>query len=244
VRYSQASRGRQVASTNRMKRVLPFIIIAVVLLGALAVMWKLTSGSRQASAPPPGATPPPGSLPPGATPAHVRGNPNAPVTVEEFADFQCPTCGAYYPELKKMEADFGEKLRVIYRQNPLYPNHQYSIIAAQAAEAAGLQGEDKFWAMHDKLFENQTTWSGAKDKDAAVAMFVEYAKQIGLNPDQFMRDLNGEAVAARIFQDGKRSHALGVEQTPSFYVNGKAAAGDSWKPDGVRKMINDALSAQ
>jgi hypothetical protein len=78
-----------------------------------------------------------------------------------------------------MEADFGDKLRVIYRENPLYPNHQYSIVAAQAAEAAGLQGEDKFWAMHDKLFENQTTWAEAKDKDAAVAIFVDYAKQVG-----------------------------------------------------------------
>lgn len=174
-------------------------------------------------------------------PPHVRGNPNASVTVEEFADFQCPACGAYYPELKKMEADFGDKLKVIYRENPLFPNHQYSIIAAQAAEAAALQGEDKFWLMHDKLFETQTTWAESKDKDAAVATFVDYAKQIGLNTDQFMRDLNGEAVAARIFQDGKRAHALGVQSTPSFYVNGKEATGESWKPDGLRKMISDAL---
>ena len=227
-----------------MKRFVPFLIIAIVLVVALGVMWKMSSDSRQTSGPPPVATPAPGSLPPGATPAHVRGNANASVTVEEFADFQCPSCGAYYPELKKMEAEFGDKIRVIYRENPLYPNHQYSIVAAQAAEAAGLQGEDKFWAMHDKLFETQTTWAESKDKDAAVAMFVEYAKQIGVNPDQFMKDLSGEAVAARIFQDGKRSHAIGVESTPSFYVNGKEAAGESWKPDGLRKMINDALNAQ
>jgi protein-disulfide isomerase len=225
-----------------MKRSVPFLIIAIVLIVALGVMWKMSSSSRPSGGFPAG-TPSPGSIPPGATPAHIRGNANAPVTVEEFADFQCPSCGAYYPELKKMEADFGEKLRVIYRENPLYPNHQYSTIAAQTAEAAGLQGEDKFWAMHDKLFETQTTWAEGKDKDAVVAMFVEYAKQIGLNPDQFMRDLNGEAVAARIFQDGKRSHALGVQSTPSFYVNGKEAAGESWKPDGLRKMINDALNA-
>jgi protein-disulfide isomerase len=227
-----------------MKRFLPFLIIAVVLVVALGVMWKMSSSSRQSNGPQPGATPAPGSLAPGAIPAHVRGNANAPVTVEEFADFQCPSCGAYYPELKKMEAEFGEKLRVIYRENPLYPNHQYSIVAAQAAEAAGLQGEDKFWAMHDKLFETQTTWSEAKDKDAVVAVFVDYAKQIGVNPDQMMKDLSGEAVAARIFQDGKRSHAIGVESTPSFFVNGKPAAGDSWKPDGLRKMINEALNAQ
>lgn len=224
-----------------MKRSVPFLIIAVVLVIALFAMWRMSSKSGPSGGPPPESTPSPGSLPPGATPAHVRGNPNASVTVEEFADFQCPACGAYYPELKKMEADFGDKLKVIYRENPLFPNHQYSIIAAQAAEAAALQGEDKFWLMHDKLFETQTTWAESKDKDAAVATFVDYAKQIGLNTDQFMRDLNGEAVAARIFQDGKRAHALGVQSTPSFYVNGKEAAGESWKPDGLRKMISDAL---
>ena len=80
-----------------MKRTLPFLIIAIVLLIALVAMWRLSSNSRQSGGPPPGPTPAPGSLPAGATPAHVRGNANAPVTVEEFADCQCPTCGAYYP---------------------------------------------------------------------------------------------------------------------------------------------------
>ena len=170
---------------------------------------------------------------------HVRGNANAPVTLEEFADFQCPACGLYYAELKKMESDFGDRLRVIFRENPLVPNHQFGLIAAQAAEAAGLQGETKFWAMHDKLYENQKTWSDAKD---VVPIFVDYAKQIGIDPDRFTHDLNGEVVAARIFQDGKRSHALGVNSTPTFYVNGKEATGESWKPEGLREMIKQAAS--
>src|SRR5207249_4166671 len=87
---------------------------------------------------------------------------------------------------------FGDRLRVVFRENPLVPTHQFGLVAAQAAEAAGLQGEDKFWAMHDKLFENQGTWSAAKD---VVPLFVDYAKQIGLDPDRFMRDINGVAVA-------------------------------------------------
>ena len=99
-------------SNAQMKRSVPFLIIAIVLVVALGVMWKMSSSSRQSSGPQGGPTPLPGSVPPGATPAHVRGNANAPVTLEEFADFQCPSCGAYYSELKKMEADFGEKLRV------------------------------------------------------------------------------------------------------------------------------------
>ena len=92
--------------------------------------------------------------------------------------------------------------------------------------------------MHDKLYENQKTWSEAKD---VVPIFVDYAKQIGLDPDRFMRDINGEAVAARIFQDGKRAHALGVNSTPTFYVNGKEATGESWKPAGLREMISQAV---
>src|SRR5262249_8651279 len=84
-------------SKAQMKRSVPFLIIAIVLVVALGVMWKMSSSSRQSGGPPPVGSPSPGSLPLGATPAHVRGNANAPVTVEEFADFQCPSCGAYYP---------------------------------------------------------------------------------------------------------------------------------------------------
>ena len=181
-------------------------------------------------------SPPPGAEPLGAEPPHVRGNANAPVTLEEFADFQCPSCGVYYPELKKIESEFGDRLRVVFRERPLIPPHEHALIAAQAAEAAGLQG--RFWEMHDTLYENQKAWSEARD---LVPILVDYAKQIGLDTDRFMKDLNGEVVAARIFQDGKRAHALNVNGTPTFYVNGKEARDDSYSPDGLREMINAAL---
>ena len=105
-------------------------------------------------------------------------------------------------------------------------------------EAAGVQG--KFWEMYDLLYENQTKWVPEKD---LVPVFVDYAKQIGINPDQFMKDLNGETVAQRIFQDGKRAHSFGFKGTPSFVVNGKEATGDQWRPEGLRQMIRDALAA-
>jgi protein-disulfide isomerase len=168
----------------------------------------------------------------------VRGNPNAPVTLEEFGDFQCPMCGTYYPEVKKIESEFGDQLKVIFREYPLVPMHEHALLAAQAAEAAGLQG--KFWEMHDKLYENQTTWVAAKD---LVPIFVDYAKQIGIDPDRFMKDLNAETVAVRIFQDGKRAHAFGLKGTPSFFVNGKEARDDQWKPEGLRQMIKEALNS-
>jgi protein-disulfide isomerase len=222
-----------------MKRYLPIVIIVVVLMAALGLTWILLGSSRQttngnANANANAASP--GSEPTGAEPPYVRGNPRAPVTLEEFGDFQCPSCGVYYVELKKIENEFGDNLRVVFRERPLIPPHEHALLAAQAAEAAGLQG--RFWEMHDKLYENQTTWSVATD---LVPIFVDYAKQIGLDPDRFMKDLNGEAVAARIFQDGKRAHVFNVNTTPTFFVNGKEAKDDQWKPEGLREMIKQAL---
>jgi len=218
-----------------MKRALPLLIIGVVLVAAAAGTWILLR-SQKSSNSANNASPPSGAVPSGAEPPHVRGNAAAPVTLEEFADFQCPSCGAYYPELKKIESEFGDRLRVIFRERPLVPPHEHALIAAQAAEAAGLQG--RFWEMHDQLYENQKAWSEARD---LVPILVDYAKQIGLDPDRFMKDLNGEDVAKRIFQDGKRAHALKVTGTPTFYVNGKEAKDEQWKPDGLRAMINQAL---
>jgi protein-disulfide isomerase len=220
-----------------MKRFLPFAIIVIVLLGAVAAGWAVLRSARDAktAATP---TPDPAGQVKGAEPAHMRGNPNAPVTLEEFGDFQCPSCGSYHPELKKIEAEFGDKLKVIFRELPLLPMHEHALMAAQAAEAAGVQG--KFWEMHDLLYDNQAKWVDQKD---LVPVFVDYAKQIGINPDQFMKDLNGETVAQRIFQDGKRAHSFGLKGTPSFFVNGKEAKDEQWKPEGLRQMIKDAIAA-
>ena len=169
--------------------------------------------------------------------AKALGSPHAPVTLEEFGDFECPTCGNYSAELKKIEGEYGDRLRVVFREYPLYPTpHKHALIAAQAAEAAGLQNH--FWEMHDKLYEDQKAWSEATD---VMPQFIDYAKQIGLDTDRFSRDLSGEAVAARIFQDGRRAHALGISVTPTFFINNKEAKGDAWKPEGVREMINQAL---
>lgn len=220
-----------------MKRVLPFALIVVVLLAALFGGWMFLRSSRQ-NGNENRATPDPSAEVKGAEPPHVRGNPNAPVTLEEFGDFQCPTCGTYHAEVKKIEAEYGDRLRVIFRELPLVTIHEHALMAAQAAEAAGIQG--KFFEMHDKLYETQTEWTPKKD---LVPVFVDYAKQIGLNTDQFQKDLNGEIVAARIFQDGKRAHSFGLKGTPSFFVNGQEARGEQWKPEGLRQMINDALKA-
>jgi len=216
------------------KRSLPLLIIAAVLVAAVALTWILLRSSR----PDQSSTNTSSSEgPTGAEPPHIRGNPKATVTLEEFGDFECPVCATYSVEVKKIEAEFGDRLRVIFREYPLYPTpHKHALIAAQAAEAAGLQG--RFWEMHDKLYENQKAWSEATD---VMPMFIDYARQIGLDTDRFGRELNGEIVATRITQDGIRAHARAVSGTPSFFVNGKALDAASFSPDGLRALINQAL---
>jgi NhaA family Na+:H+ antiporter len=216
------------------KRSLPLLIIAAVLVAAVALTWILLRSSRPDQA---STNTSSSEGPSGADPPHIRGNPNAKVTLEEFGDFECPVCATYSVEVKKIEAEFGDRLRVIFREYPLYPTpHKHALIAAQAAEAAGLQG--RFWEMHDKLYENQKAWSEATD---VMPMFIDYARQIGLDTDRFGRELNGEIVATRITQDGIRAHARAVSGTPSFFVNGKEAKEQSWSPEGLREMINAAL---
>ena len=151
-----------------MKRILPFIIILVVLGATLGSAWYLTRPvpvsptTTQPAAPAPGsqATPAQQQRPvntgvPGAEPAHSLGPANAPVQLEEFGDFECPPCGMLHPILEQMHEEFGDRLRITFREFPL-ANHQHARTAAAAAEAAGIQG--KFWPMHNLIYERQNIW--------------------------------------------------------------------------------------
>ena len=231
-----------------MKRALPFIIIVVVLAAAIAVAWSLKE-SAVSGPPVPSPVPtatnsgspvatPSQTLPAGASPAHTLGVATAPVTLEEFGDFQCPPCGLLHPVLKTMEKEFGDKLRVIFRQYPLVPSHQHALSAARAAEAAGLQG--RFWEMHDMIFENQKGWDKAFD---ARAIFEDYAQKIGLDMEKYRKDVASEVVAQRIFLDGKRAHALGVQGTPTVFMNGREIPFESLEPNKLRTIISNEIAA-
>jgi formate-nitrite transporter family protein len=224
-----------------MKRFLPFTIIGVVLIIALLLGWMLVRSrepARQRNGAAESKSETSRTAPPGANPPHVRGEPNAPVTIEEFGDFQCPPCGLLYPELKKLESEFGSRLRVIFRERPLIQMHKHALWAARVAEAAGLQGH--FWEMHDKLYETQKDWSELSD---VRPIFTEYARSLGLDMERFNRDLEGPAVETRIFLDGTRAHALGIEGTPTLLLNNREITFETLKqPDGLRSAINKALS--
>jgi protein-disulfide isomerase len=234
-----------------MKRILPFIIILVVLGAALGSVWYLTwpipaapavagnqppssPGSQSAPAPQPAAD----SGIPGASPPHVLGPAIAPARLEEFGDFECPPCGIFHPILEQMHAEFGDRLQITFREFPLVPTHQHALAAASAAEAAGLQG--KFWEMHDLLYEHQKDW---KDTFDVRPVFEGYAKQIGLDIERYNRDLTGDIVAQRIFQDGKRGHSLGVKGTPTVFLNGREIPFESLPAEKLRVVIQREIDS-
>ena len=231
-----------------MKRILPFVLIALVLgAGLLTVRYLQDSSSESPSRTLPAASVSPRLSPqaasqkePGATPPHAQGNPNAPVTLEEFGDFQCPPCGMLHPILKDLEAQFGPaNLRIIFREFPLVPAHAHALSAARAAEAAGLQG--KFWEMHHLIYEHQKDWHELFD---VRPIFEGYAKQIGLDLEQFRRDITSEVVEQRIFLDGKRAHSLGVTGTPTLFINGREIPFESLAPDKLKAIVSNELAAQ
>jgi protein-disulfide isomerase len=227
-----------------MKRILPFVIIAFVLGAGLLTARYLQRASSETPAP----SPTPGASPvatavnpgePGAEPAHALGDPKAPVTLEEFGDFECPPCGVLHPILKGIETEYGAtKVRIIFREFPLVPNHVHALAAARAAEAAALQG--RFWEMHDMIYEHQKDWKEAFD---VRPIFEGYAKSIGLDVQQFARDNTSETVERRIFLDGKRGHSLGVQGTPTVFLNGKEVPFESLAPDKLKALINNELAA-
>jgi len=232
-----------------MKRALPFIIIAAVLVLAVVIAWSLTRSGVPAvpnnptpavalNAPANGPVAP--RIPagePGSDPPHAHGPANAPVTIEEFGDFQCPPCAMLHPVLKTMEKEFGDKLRVIFREYPLVPAHEHALAAARAAEAAALQG--KFWEMHDLIYTNQNLWKEAFD---VRPIFEDYATRIGLNVERYKQDLTSETVQYRIFLDGKRARSLGVKGTPTVFMNGREIPFESLAPEKLRLLISTEIA--
>lgn len=142
---------------------------------------------------------------------HARGPAGAAVTLTEYGDYQCPYCGQAYHELKKVFAHFGDRLRFEFRNFPLANIHPYAELAAEVAEAAGAQ--DKFWPMHDAIYENQAALS--------EDMLVELARELGLDVDRLVAEVNAHDYRARIRTDLSEGLRAGVNGTPSFFINGR-----------------------
>lgn len=145
-----------------------------------------------------------------STKDHVQGGNDATITIVEFGDYQCPHCGNAYPIIKEIEEAFGKQIRLVFRNFPLQEAHEFAYPAALAAEAAALQ--NKFWEMHDAIYENQYRLE--------EGLFNELAETLGLDLDQFTADLSSEGVKEKVESDFESGVRSGVNGTPSFYVNG------------------------
>jgi protein-disulfide isomerase len=161
-----------------------------------------------------------------ATPAHVeikggghlRGPENAQLTLVEFGDYQCPSCGAYHPFVKEILNRYPQKLRLEFHHYPLISIHPNSMAAAMAAEAAGEQGH--YWEMHDALFEHQQEWAGSPN---AQELFVNLASRIGLDTNKFMQSMKSPVLQEKILKDVAQAQDLKVQAVPTFFINGEQA---------------------
>jgi len=216
-----------------MKRYLPFFIVGTVALITLASGTLLYRAKRlPALAIPENSTT---SAMGGTEMVHVRGRADAPVTLVEFGDFQCPPCATLANPIDKLEREYRPRLRLVFRHLPL-PNHKHAREAALASEAAGLQG--RFWEMHDLLYREQSVWSKAPD---VQVLFNSYAGMLGLNIDRFRKDMENEQAKARVKSDEQQADALGVAITPTIFINNGKLPGAYVNPPGLRIAIDSAM---
>lgn len=168
----------------------------------------------------------------------VKGNKDARVVLIEYSDFQCPACRTYYPVVKQLTAELGDRVAFVYRHFPLRSIHANAEMAARAAEAAGKQ--EKFWEMHDRLFEKQDVWAPER---SVQETFAFYAGELGLNVEQFKNDMKSGEVKDAVSDDYASGTAAQVNGTPTFFVNGKRIQPPPRVAD-FKALIENELQAQ
>ncbi|MFA6016717.1 MAG: DsbA family protein [Patescibacteria group bacterium] len=170
---------------------------------------------------------------------HAKWSPDKKNILVEYSDLQCPSCKSVHDILKSIEAsgsaDFSitKKVTLVYRYFPLFQIHDKANIAAYAAEAAGRQG--KFWEMADLLFNNQELWS--KSSDPQKDYFLGYAKELQLDVNQFKKDSDSDAVKNRVARDLTEAEQMGVDSTPTFFLNGQKVNVNSY--DEFKTMLKN-----
>ena len=218
-----------------MKNSTPWILLAIILILTVgAIVLVFTYGGSTSPAPKE-------TIAPDITSADwTTGKKDAKVSVIEYGDFQCPACGAYHPFVKKLIADYGDRVLFVFRNFPLYQNHKNAGISAQAAGAAGLQG--KYWEMLDKLYDNQADWSLVPTNSVAEKYFDKYAGEIGIDIGKFNRDINSDQVKNKIKEDLDGGLGAQVDHTPTFFINLKQIPNPQSDAD-FKSIIENALKS-
>lgn len=168
---------------------------------------------------------------------HIFGDNQKGVTLTEYGDYQCPACGAYYPIVKQLTDKYKTDIHFQFRNYPLIEIHQNALIAARAAEAAGMQ--NKYWEMHDMLYENQKSWETSSN---AGKFFEDYAAQLGLNVEKFRTDMFSDGVNKVVQADRAEAKKLGLTGTPTFLIDGKKIEQSPRDLESFEKLITDAIA--
>lgn len=212
-----------------MEKYRPFLIIVIVLLVAVIGVTRLLRAGRNKN---PFTDTASNSTTPASAQPDRKLPADAVVTLEEFGDYQCPPCGGLHPTLKKLKQDLGANLNFVFRNLPLPKIHKNALVAAQAAEAARVQ--NRFWEMHDLLYENQDLW---KDDINPRSIFLKFAADLGLDTARFVRDMNSEQVKMRIEADQDAATQLEIIGTPTILIEGRKLRPEATTPEGIRKGI-------
>jgi protein-disulfide isomerase len=218
-----------------MQKYRAFLIIAIVLVAAVvgaAFLFRLRQNKESFTTAPTNSP----SLRSVATPERKLPADTV-VTLEEFGDYQCPPCGALHPALKQLKQEFGPNLNFVFRNLPLPLIHKNALVAAQAAEASRVQ--NRFWEMHDLLYENQDLW---KDDINPRSIFLKFATDLGLDTTRFGRDMDSEQVKMRIDADKEAAAQLGVTGTPTVLIEGRELRPEVTNAVGIRKGIEFMLN--
>ncbi len=170
---------------------------------------------------------------------HTLGAGNKNVTLVEYGDFQCPSCAAYFPILKEVKEKYGDDITFQFRHFPLTQIHPNAMVAHRAAEAASKQ--NKFWEMHDVLYERQQAWASSNNANQIVE---DYAAELGLNIDQFKADYQSSDVNGVINADIAAGNANKVSGTPTFILNGEKIDSPDPSVEAFSKLIDEAIKKQ
>lgn len=204
-------------------------ILAILILGFFGFVAVQNNKSKQSPNPSDSTT--------AQASEHKIGAGKKGVTLVEYGDFQCPSCGAYFELLQEVKAKYGDDITFQFRNFPLTQIHPNAMSAHRAAEAAAKQ--DKFWQMHDKIYERQQAWSSSQN---ATQLFENYATELSLNMDKFKEDYKSSAVNAVINADMSAGKELKITGTPAFFINGEKIENPGQTLEEFSKTIDEAIA--
>ncbi|MFM8394169.1 MAG: DsbA family protein [Acidobacteriota bacterium] len=220
-----------------MNRRMPLIIILGVLIiaagGGYWMYQNARSTNQTATTSSPETAPPPTATT-ASSPA-----PRSVVVIEEFGDYQCPPCGNLHPHLTAIKKDYGDRVRFVFHHFPLTTIHANANMAAEAAIAAGAQ--NKFWEMHNLLYENQKAWSELPDLQPVVTSF---ARTVGLDVNRFLADMRSPRTASTIASDVEQGMRRGVDSTPTIFIDGEKIPYENYGPTALRQEIDRRLTTK